>query len=131
MSELDIEEIRERVAQATPAPWSSYVLPQQVGLNRASLHSPNGPQETVWTTNLDPEIGGVGTIPDAELIAHAPADLTALCDEVEHLRAERDLMREAISLSLMKATKLRAEAVGDLEAASSVRAWNADGQVIL
>lgn len=57
------------------------------------------------------------TLEDQALTGQMGRHLTALCDEVEHLRAERDLMREEISLSAMKTTKANAEAEGDPEGA--------------
>ena len=90
MSTLDLEPIKARLAAATPGPWDFHVLPQSVGITVATIHSEQGPRETRWTVDLPPEIGGMGTRADAEMIAHAPEDIAALVAEVEQLRAERD-----------------------------------------
>lgn len=88
MSDLDLAAIRQRVEKATEGPWDYYVLPQPVGINRATLHSEHGPRETFWTVDLPPEIGAAGTESDAEFIAHAREDIPALLAEVERLRAK-------------------------------------------
>ena len=86
--------IEARLAAATPGPWSFHILPQPVGITAATIHSEHGPRETCWTVDLPPEIGGMGTDKDAELIAHAPSDLAALLAEVERLRGQNEAVRE-------------------------------------
>ena len=93
MATLDLEPIKERLAAATPGPWDFYVLPQSVGITVATIHSEQGPRETCWTADLPPEIGGMGTEKDAEMIAHAPEDIAALIAEVETLRGQVEAVR--------------------------------------
>ena len=94
MTTLDLEPIKARLAAATPGPWDFHVLPQSVGITVATIHSEQGPRETRWTVDLPPEIGGMGTRADAEMIAHAPEDIAALVAEVERLREQVEAVRE-------------------------------------
>ena len=96
MTTLDLEPIKERLAAATPGPWDFHVLPQSVGITVATIHSEQGPRETRWTVDLPPEIGGMGTRADAEMIAHAPSDLAALVAEVEQLREQVEAVKKII-----------------------------------
>lgn len=90
---LDLDPIKERLAEATPGPWDFHVLPQSVGITVATIHSEHGPRETCWTVDFPPEIGGMGTEKDAEFIANAPEDIAALVAEVERLRGQIDAAR--------------------------------------
>ena len=83
---MDLQAIEARLEAATQGPWSFHILPQPVGITAATIHSEHGPRETCWTVDLPPEIGGMGTDKDAELIAHAPEDIRALLDEVKAVR---------------------------------------------
>ena len=96
MSTLDLEPIKERLAAATPGPWDFHVLPQSVGITVATIHSEQGPRETCWTADLPPEIGGMGTEKDAEMIAHAPEDIAALISEVERLREQVEAVKKIV-----------------------------------
>jgi hypothetical protein len=66
-----LSEIEERLANATPGPWVVEGLGDWVG--------PIG-------IPVAPDDGGL-TVPDAELIAHAPADLAALVAVVREVEA--------------------------------------------
>ena len=73
-----LSEIEERLANATPGPWKAYGTtvaavtgPGDCG-GCSGLISPEHEPSCYWS-----EIAGAGE-PDAELIAHAPADLAAL-----------------------------------------------------
>jgi hypothetical protein len=80
--------IRERLAAASAWPW---MLVDQ------RLHSPRGQVQIHRASRTAPLIArvlrsGVNPGHDADLIAHAPADLAYLLDEVDRLRGERDVL---------------------------------------
>ena len=88
----DLAAIRARVAAATPGPWEAAVCRQSVfdGSDWCGV-APVPLQGTRWGVCLTGRMGAPEegqSIADAELIAHAPTDLLALCAEVERLRAE-------------------------------------------
>ena len=89
---LDLDPIRARLAAATPGPWHAYgnTLAAEVGRCTCSPHY--GAHER--SCGLE-DIGQV-VESDAELIAHAPADLAALVAEVERLRETVQRVREAL-----------------------------------
>lgn len=76
MSGLDIEAIRERRDWVNPGMWQS--LGEDVWA-----------RQTVGELVLTEHIATCDNDEDASFIAHAAQDVTALCDEVEHLRTER------------------------------------------
>lgn len=85
MTRERLDAIQERLADATPGPW--------VWLGEAELASPTIPEpededDYQYITNED---GQIDSSDDADLIAHAPQDLTDLLAEVERLRAALDL----------------------------------------
>ncbi len=74
-----LAEIRARLDAVTPGPWraldwSDPPLATVVQQRGSGVH---------W-----PRIASCGFAPDADLIAHAPADIAWLLDEVERLRKE-------------------------------------------
>jgi hypothetical protein len=83
---LDLEPIRARLAAATPGPWEA----EHRGFEVYETHTAHG--DLVAEASLQ--------ISDAELIAHAPADLAALADEVESLR--RELARQAAQITAVR-----------------------------
>ena len=89
----DLDAIRARLAAATPGPWHAYgnTLAAETGGCTCSPHY--GAHEA--HCGLE-EIGQV-VESDADLIAHAPADLAALLAEVERLRrTEAQIKAEAL-----------------------------------
>ena len=82
---LHLSSIRERVEKATPGPWTADLLPE-------------GHESIDWVI-----IGAGGNLSsdmnrdDAAFIAHARSDIPALLDEVERLRACRDVLLEMVS----------------------------------
>jgi hypothetical protein len=93
-----LDEIKARLAAATPGPWRWSDTPIGEG---ATLRSPSVEDETVesWERAHIIDDGSAGgeyssmlKAPDADLIAHAPADLAFLLEEVETAHAvERGL----------------------------------------
>ena len=81
---LDLDPIKARLAAATPGRWIWSRV--EVWGRVAKIHDihilPN--LASLSSTQQDEA--------DADLIAHAPADLAALVDEVERLRAENTLL---------------------------------------
>lgn len=73
-----LAEIRARLDAATPGPW---VYPED---DLTRIQASDGVSVAVITRRID----------DADLIAHAPADIAWLLDEVEQLRESLDIERE-------------------------------------
>ena len=109
---LDLEAIRARLASATPGPWKA-------STDDAGDVVVWGPDED-WLANvgnwarqhlgIDADAAARQFVEtrdaaDATLIAHAPTDLAALCDEVERLRGESDGRRRALHAERDAATK--------------------------
>ena len=89
MSDARLAEIRRRLEDATPGPW--------VWLGEAELASPLTPEpededDYQLITNED---GQIDSSSDADLIEHAPTDLTDLLAEVERLRTALSTQEEA------------------------------------
>ena len=97
---MDLQAIEARLAAATPGPWkaqdfvaaptedagSAVVKQGNGGLVAYALRS--GAVEHEWYDK--PQCDA-----DAEFIAHAPADMRALLDEVERLRGQVEAVRAA------------------------------------
>lgn len=83
MTPDEIQAIRERLLRATPGPWKAGA---GVTLSHVTLAG------DIWTEVAD----GIESEADADLIAHAPTDLSDLIAEVEKLRAQVERVREAI-----------------------------------
>jgi len=79
---LNLEPIKARLAGATPGPWEQDT--EQIGKR-------SKPVLIIWAANrVVCRVGTVGfpkTEEDAAFIEHAPADIAALLEEVERLRA--------------------------------------------
>lgn len=93
---IDLDAIKARLAAATSAEqwradvWTSY--------DDAS-HCAVGPEhESDDRDEDDPESAHAAAMRDADLIAHAPADLAALVAEVERLRDVEACARDALVL---------------------------------
>lgn len=98
-----LEAIRARLAAATPGPWT---LPYHDG----ALAGPHG------ASLLGLDVDGMAIVwarADAELIAHAPADIAALLAEVERLRAE---VAERVEAERVADARLREWLSSDAEA---------------
>jgi hypothetical protein len=96
---LDLKAIKERLAKATPGPWraideSDYDVRVYEGDIASSDNS-----RVVARYSGDERVETFSDR-DADLIAHAPADLASLVAEVESLRA---LLREAIHVGSQEA----------------------------
>lgn len=86
MTDDELDAIRERLAAATPGPWTADTYAEAIyALDGAAVVSGSR-----W--------GGEASVfdhaPDADFIAHAPTDIAALLAEVERLCAERAQMTE-------------------------------------
>jgi hypothetical protein len=92
----DLTAIRQRLEKATPGPWKVYPhegSPRNLRIgtewNHAQLHGPAGVVNLSTAVNGNkPEVQMAIDPADADLIAHAPADIRALIDEVEALREQ-------------------------------------------
>lgn len=89
----DIEAIRARITAATPGPWKAEWVDGDDWWQITGQPFDDGGQwlacpEVATTDEMEDD----GT--DADLIAHAPADLAALCDEVEELTADLYELRQ-------------------------------------
>ena len=82
----DIEAIKERLANATPGPWSVQVCTDC---------EPVEPEcDEYFVTGPAPAEGEYGfTQADAELIAHAPEDIAALLADLRQVAEERGLAK--------------------------------------
>ena len=86
----DLAAIRARLAAATPGPWVAET--SEVTMDDRSL----------WRMRRDTQpqvplhLSSVMSSANADLIASAPADLAALCDEVEALTARAERAESAI-----------------------------------
>lgn len=108
MTAPDLAAIRARLAAATEGPWSQRHYPDDVGIKVFSTV----PHRRVGVRLIIAGWGHVLRKADADLIAHAPTDLAALCDEVERLthllgsHARKAAMSKAWDEGFMKAGRL-------------------------
>jgi hypothetical protein len=92
MPKADLAAIRRRLTAASSRPWNPRQVPEgweieAAGPNRAgSTYGRNGKSFAV-------SIGHGACAADAELISHAPEDLTALIGEVDRLRKVANQVR--------------------------------------
>lgn len=95
---LDLQPIKDRLAAATPGPWTASPNVQPHGV--AAVAEVN----TVLVLSSGPLYGSPAQ--DADLIANAPTDLAALVAEVERLRkslAETQFLVDSYSEALYEA----------------------------
>ena len=86
---VDTEAIRERLAAATPGPWEADTSDCTMNdRNQWGIRRGRNPGEN------PAHLRSVMSTPDADPIAHAPADLAALCDEMEELTADLYELRQ-------------------------------------
>lgn len=86
MTTINLEAVTARVTKATPGPWEWSVLPKRHMLvHRFSERGFLTVLETQGDVEADYPCANEA---DRDLIQHAPADLAALIEEVERLRAE-------------------------------------------
>lgn len=109
MSAVDIAAIRERLAAATPGPWLVYPYDEGLVVSDVII---NGIVEVARVDSPGPHDGGLddAAYDDLDLIANAPSDLAALCDEVERLRAQ-----EVTLIALAQLVRRYNELVEDAE----------------
>lgn len=100
MMAIDLDAIRARAEAATPGPWEAYdrdggaARPTEITVCGSDIA---GPPEAYL------DRGRFGRHADAEFIAHARADIPALCDEVGRLQGIEAAVTSAYSmLSLMR-----------------------------
>src|SRR3990167_5061077 len=103
MAELDLRPIRERLAKAAPGEWVRLQPLQAVATRPMREDEDEDEDETIESIGLmvgtkeavcmvlaedplrkEPDTDKMWS--DADLIAHAPTDLAALCNEIEYLR---------------------------------------------
>jgi len=101
--QIDIAVIRARVAAATPGPWVRGIARDDDGW---AVLANDGDDEVC--TQPPSRVIDPYSPADADLIAHAPADIAALCDEVERLRAELDDARNVALGAVEDCAGLRA-----------------------
>lgn len=88
-----LSEIEARLAAATPGPWEADVFPVRKRSRKTGRVLAYRPEDgSVGSVSVIPSDGMYGVMdgPDAELIAHAPADLAALVAVVKATRDLRD-----------------------------------------
>jgi hypothetical protein len=81
MTEKELAEIRARVAEATPDPWHAE------SINDFCLAVSNRVESRYMPEYEDVEAARRQIARDAEFVVHARADVEALVNEVERLRA--------------------------------------------
>lgn len=90
---LDTAAIRARLSAATPGPWTRSVKTwdgEEIQIVTAGLAEIAQEPTTFNAYPSGAFIETDGIEANLELIAHAPTDIAALCDEVVLLREERD-----------------------------------------
>lgn len=115
---IDIAAIRARLAAATPGPWEQWKGHLDVMAHVFDNTERSCGGERVCGVDSfrandddpDPDLTGCGCEDegcatryprlhaDADLIARAPTDIAALCDEVERLRASNERLRHVVGL---------------------------------
>jgi hypothetical protein len=85
---IDTSEIREKAKHATAAPWC--VHPNGCSVWSGPEYDSDDPGQTQVARTWQTEQG----VDDAFFIAEARADVLALCDEVDRLRAELQALRK-------------------------------------
>lgn len=105
---IDLDAIRGRLEAATPGPWTT-----------GGIFDPRGPnpKQSVWGPTAPGMQSGVLVVDrapkaDATLIAHAPADIAALLDEVDRLTADRTADRERFRAALEDSQRAFVRALG-------------------
>lgn len=82
------DDIRRRLAAATPGPWHSYWV---------RGHGDDYEEYSVTLTDATREICGYANKADADLIAHAPDDIATLLADNDRLRAAGDALAEHVT----------------------------------
>jgi hypothetical protein len=100
----DLEAIKERLAAATPGPWTQWA--------------------THYVCDKREKIAGPMLARDADLIAHAPEDLAALVEEVERLRADLNDAYNMTSGLIDDLNRLRERAEGLEHKLRMMHRWN-------
>lgn len=98
-----LAEIRARLDAATPGQWSN-------DNEWSEIEAVVVPQSAYMEPYLM-SVATVGNPPNADLIAHAPADIAWLLDEVERLRQEIDRLRYEVMRRATVADKYPAQVV--------------------
>lgn len=97
----DIAAIRARIAAASPGPWSILSAGSagndwfEIDAQPHEDDSDDDDSDFVRPLVVATLEAGGGS--DADLIAHAPTDLAALCDEVEQLKTKLENLTNAVS----------------------------------
>lgn len=120
---LDIEQIKQRLAAATPGPWDYWSV---VADGRVEVYVPNGSMDTEVILEFKdfedcPDCIRPASA-DSDLIAHAPTDIAALINEVEKLRAtierlhnERDVACASIQAERVAEKRRADDALAEVE----------------
>jgi hypothetical protein len=100
MTDEELQAIKARVAAATPGPWAMSRDEMSAGFGQhryvvVGTTTADGKKLVDWRLLVE-GMRGADAVHDAEFIAHARTDEPALLAEVERLRAERIIEREAI-----------------------------------
>jgi hypothetical protein len=103
------DEIRARLEAATPGPWKA--APEEAGRSWCDIWSPTTKTTVVVADSIDRHRGGKTerisgvriSSADADLIAHAPADLAWALGEFERLEDALCSQRDALRLDTDKA----------------------------
>lgn len=91
---LNIEEIEQRLAKATPGPWTTERSDDACtgGFSSRVIIAAVAPRQGIYASPPS------GTFPESDrhFIAHAPTDIANLLSELKSLRAENARLREAL-----------------------------------
>lgn len=89
MTNKQLQQIRERAAKATQAPWRAE---DGIGLYGIMARRQDRPQDEIILAGVDYRPNGEA---DASFIAYAREDVPALLAEVERVKEQRDYFRDA------------------------------------
>lgn len=89
MTADELKAIRERLAKASPGPWWVDVETTPA----TEVASADGTIARVYRG----EVTAPGPRPDADFIAHAPSDVSALLSEISRLQTELSALRAGIA----------------------------------
>lgn len=100
-----LSEIKRRVERATKGEWKVEPMGSQISILSRELVVALIRKTTAWKNETERELRIKQSTADAELIAHAPADLQYLMERLE--RAEAELGQIMETLEAMAALNLK------------------------
>jgi hypothetical protein len=101
---MNLQEIKEREAKATPGPWEylpgEFNYDDEAENHPGSIHQVETGDNRGWWIAAIEELFEGQTLANADFIAHAREDIPALVAEVERLQAENKRLKESLADSL-------------------------------